>query len=167
MKQHRRLDDLSTGTSEKKITSPLTKFVLIAAGTLLVILGAVGVFVPVLPTTPFLLLAAAFYARSSRRLYHWLLSNRLFGEYVRKYREGRGLPLRLKILTILTLWLTIGSTALFAVSSLWGRLILFLIAAGVTLHLIMIKTSTQAPSPGPTDHASSSEEPGRDEVKKT
>ena len=125
-----------------KIISPLAKSVFIAAGTLFVILGAVGVFVPVLPTTPFLLLAAAFYARSSRRLYHWLLSNRLFGEYVRKYREGRGLPLRLKILTILTLWLTIGSTALFAVSSLRGRLILFLIAAGVTLHLIMIKTST-------------------------
>ena len=159
--------DLSTGTSEKKMVTPLTRSVLIAAGTLFVILGALGVFVPILPTTPFLLLAAVCYARSSSRLYHWLLNNRLFGEYIRNYREGRGLPLRLKILTILTLWLTIGSTALFAVSSLWARVLLFLIAAGVTLHLIMIKTSTWAPSPGPTDHACSSEEPGRDEVKKT
>ena len=167
MRKHQRLYDLSTGAAEKKMISPLTRSVLIAGGTLCVVLGVAGIFLPILPTTPFLLLAAVCYARSSSRLYHWLLNNRLFGEYIRNYREGRGLPLRLKILTILTLWLTIGSTALFAVSSLWTRVLLFLIAAGVTLHLIMIKTSTWAPSPGPTDHACSSEEPGRDEVKKT
>ncbi|MBN2408959.1 MAG: YbaN family protein, partial [Candidatus Aminicenantes bacterium] len=113
----------------------LTRSALIAGGTLSVALGAVGIFMPVLPTTPFLLLAAVCYARSSDRLYRWLLNNRWFGESIRNYREGRGLPLRLKILTILTLWLTIGISAFFAVSSLWCRIVLFLIMGGVTLHL--------------------------------
>ena len=138
------------------------RFLLIACGTLCVALGVLGIFVPVLPTTPFLLLAAICYARSSVRLYHWLLNNRWFGEYIKNYREGRGLPLRLKILTILTLWLTIGFTALFAVSALWGRFILLVITAGVTIHLVMIKTSTCGPNPRPADHARSSEKPGQD-----
>ena len=69
-------------------------------------------FVPVLPTTPFLLLAAICYARSSERFYHWLLNNRWFGEYLKNYREGRGIPLREKTLTVLALWLTIGFTTL-------------------------------------------------------
>ena len=119
----------------------MTRTLLIAFGTLSVILGVIGIFLPLLPTTPFLLLAAACYARSSDRLYRWLLNNRWFGEYIRNYREGRGLPLRLKILTILTLWLVIGFTALYAVSALWSRIILLAIMAAVTTHLVAIKTT--------------------------
>jgi len=141
MRKNRHLSDPSVHAAEEKTITPLTRFVLVTAGTICVFLGTLGIFLPVLPTTPFLLLAAACYARSSSRLYHWLLNNRWFGEYVRNYREGRGLPLRLKILTILTLWLTIGASALFAVSSAWIRAILFLIMAGVTVHLILIRTS--------------------------
>ena len=66
----------------------LKKNLLIAAGTLCVVLGVIGMFIPVLPTTPFLLLAAVCYGRSSKRFYHWLLTNRWFGEYIRNYREG-------------------------------------------------------------------------------
>ncbi|MGB7294198.1 MAG: YbaN family protein [Candidatus Aminicenantales bacterium] len=139
----------------------LTKSVLMVCGTLCVAFGAVGVFVPILPTTPFLLLAAICYARSSARLYHWLLNNRWFGEYIRNYREGRGLPLRLKILTILTLWLTIGLSAFFAVSSLWSRVILFLIMGGVTLHLVTIKTSPCVASRQRTRDVPSADEPDR------
>lgn len=165
MRRYRPLIDHSTGAAEKEVLTPLTRSLLITAGTACVVLGVVGIFMPILPTTPFLLLAAACYARSSSRLYHWLLNNRWFGEYLKNYREGRGLPLRLKILTIMTLGTTIGSTALFAVSSLWGRVVLFLIMAGVTVHLIMIKTSTGAPSPQRTDHDRSSEDPSRDDPK--
>jgi uncharacterized membrane protein YbaN (DUF454 family) len=113
---------------------------LIVLGTLCVGLGVIAVFLPVLPTTPFLLLAAICYARSSERFYHWLLSNRWCGEFIKNYREGKGIPLKLKILTILLLWLTIGSTAWLAVSQWWIRLILIGIAVVVTFHLVNIKT---------------------------
>lgn len=117
-----------------------TKALLIASGTLFVGLGVLGMFVPVLPTTPFLLLAAACYARSSKRFYHWLMTNRWFGAYIRNYREGRGLPLKQKILTLLLLWLTIGYAAWRVVPLWWLKLILVGIAAGVTIHLAKIPT---------------------------
>jgi uncharacterized membrane protein YbaN (DUF454 family) len=102
-------------------------------------------FLPVLPTTPFLLLAAVCYARSSERFYHWLLNNRWFGEFIRNYREGRGIPLREKTLMLTMLWLTISLTAIFFVSAWWIRLILLGIAIGVSLHLVKIKTYHRDP----------------------
>ena len=113
---------------------------LIVSGTLCVALGVLGIFLPVLPTTPFLLLAAVCYARSSRRFHHWLLTNRWCGEYIKNYREGKGIPRKQKITMVALLWLTIGSTALLAVSLWWVRLILLGMAVGVTAHLARIKT---------------------------
>lgn len=116
------------------------KTFLIILGTLCAGLGVLGIFLPVLPTTPFLLLAAICYSRSSKRFYYWLMNNRWCGEYIRNYREGRGIPLKQKMLMILILWLTIGSTAWLAVTLWWVRLILFAIAIGVTIHLLWLKT---------------------------
>ncbi|MCJ7763883.1 MAG: YbaN family protein [Dehalococcoidales bacterium] len=116
---------------------------LIIVGTVFVSLGIVGIFIPILPTTPFLLLAAAFYARSSQRFYHWLLSNRWFGAYIDNYRQKRGMPLKIKIVTVALLWITIGVSAAFAVQSLTVRIILVLIAVGVSIHILSIKTLKQ------------------------
>jgi uncharacterized membrane protein YbaN (DUF454 family) len=80
------------------------------------------------------------YARSSPRFYNWLLTNRWFGEYIRNYRAGHGIPLKQKILTSTVLWLTIGYTALWAVPLWWIQLILLAIATGVTIHLVRMKT---------------------------
>ncbi len=113
---------------------------LFAAGTLCTGLGIIGIFVPILPTTPFLLLAAACYVRSSERFYRWLTNNRVFGVYVRNYIEGRGMPLRIKILTIVLLWLAIGLSIAFAVQSLVIRIILVSVAVGVTVHIVLIRT---------------------------
>ncbi len=118
----------------------LTRTLLIISGTLCVALGILGMLLPVLPTTPFLLLAAICYARSSKRFYQWLITNRWFGEYIRNYREGRGIPLKQKVFTIFLLWLTIGYTAWFVVSLWWVKLILLGIAVAVTIHLTSVKT---------------------------
>jgi uncharacterized protein len=118
----------------------LLKPVLIVAGTLCVALGVLGIFLPLLPTTPFLLLAAACYARSSPRLLHWLNHNRWFGEHIRNYREGRGIPLREKILAIAAIWITIGLTVIFFVTQPWVKALLIVIALAVTVHLLRIKT---------------------------
>ena len=112
---------------------------LIGAGTLSTGLGIIGIFVPILPTTPFLLLAAACYMRSSERFYRWLTSNRIFGDYVKNYIEGRGMPAKIKIFTILLLWLTIGLSITFAVQSLVIRIVLLCVAAGVTTHIALIR----------------------------
>jgi hypothetical protein len=119
--------------------------VLVAAGVLFVGLGLVGVFVPVLPTTPFLLLAAACFARSSDRLHRWLLENRVFGEYLRRYRNGEGIPLASKVTTLVLLWATLGLSALVAVPPRlwWVRLVLLAVGLGVTTHILRIKTSRQ------------------------
>ena len=125
----------------------IKRIALMAGGTVAVALGVAGLFLPVLPTTPFLLLAAVCFSRSSKRFYDWLLSNRWCGAYIRNYREGRGITRRQKAIAILFLWLTIGYTAGFAVSLGWVRLVLLGIAAAVTLHLLWIKTFLPPDSP--------------------
>ena len=108
---------------------------LIAAG-----LAAAGVFLPLLPTTPFLLLAAACFARSSDRFYNALLSHRVFGPMITDYREKGGISARTKAVSISLLWLTISLSAFLAVSSWPLRGLLFLIAMLVTVHILSFKT---------------------------
>lgn len=118
----------------------IIRILLIATGTIFVALGILGMFLPILPTTPFLLLAAYCYARSSKRFYNWLITNRWCGEYIRNYKEGNGVTLKHKVMAISLLWLLNGYSVWFIVSSLWVRLILLAIAIGVTIHLLRIKT---------------------------
>lgn len=130
------------------------RYVLISLGLLSVGLALAGIFLPLLPTTPFLLLAAFFFARSSDRFYEWLHTNRWFGEYLRNYREGRGIPVREKVITISLLWIVIGLSAALAVSNWWIRGVLVAIAITVTVHLMRTKTyrsGSDPPSPNLLD----------------
>jgi len=112
----------------------------IILGTIFLILGVVGIFVPLLPSTIFLLLAAACYARGSQKFYNWLMNNRWLGSTIRDYREGRGILLRQKLLTMILLWLTIGSSAYYFVEQWWVKMILIGIAIGVSTHLMHVRT---------------------------
>ncbi len=116
------------------------RYLLIVLGTLSAALGLLGVLLPLLPTTPLLLLAAACYARSSRRFYLWLTTNRLFGSYIRDYREGRGIPALQRAITIVFLWLTISVTGVFFINAWWLRGLLLGVALGVTIHLVRMRT---------------------------
>ncbi len=113
---------------------------MIIAGSFFVGLGILGIFLPILPTTPFLLLAAACYAKSSERFYNWLINNKWLGNYIKNYREGKGVPLKVKVLSISFLWLTIGYSVVFAVNTFLIQVILILIAIGVTIHILSIRT---------------------------
>lgn len=126
--------------------TPRDKFiraVCIVLGSICVGLAAAGLVLPLLPTTPFLLLAAALYFRGSKRMYDWLLNNRYFGSYIRAYRAGQGLPRRAKISAVVLLWLTIGVTILFAIDSTWVRALLLVIASGVTIYLLRLPTFSE------------------------
>lgn len=128
---------------KRQITSNLSRRVLIIAGSFFVGLGILGIFLPLLPTTPFLLLAAACYVRASERFYNWLLNNKWLGNYIKNYREGKGIPLKGKVLSISLLWITIGYSVVFVVHIFLVRIILILIAIGVTIHILYIRTSKQ------------------------
>jgi len=133
-------DSGNPGTGRVPESNPVIRILLLASGTLCVVLGFLGMFLPVLPTTPFLLLAAFCFARSSERFYRWLMTHRWCGEYIRNYREGRGIPRRQKAQTLVLLWMTIGISACFFTAQWWLRIGLLLVAAGVTIHLVKMKT---------------------------
>ncbi|MEE8571104.1 MAG: YbaN family protein [Candidatus Bathyarchaeia archaeon] len=116
------------------------RILFIVAGTICLGLGALGIILPLLPTTPFLLLTAACYMRGSDRMYQWLLNNKWFGTYIRNYREGKGIPLRGKISALVLLWTTISFTAIFIISIGVIRVTLFIIAAIVSIYLIRLPT---------------------------
>ena len=117
----------------------LGRIMWIVAGTFFLITGLVGIVIPLLPTTPFLLLAAACYLRRSRRMYDWLLGNRIFGKYLKNYYEKRGVPTRVKIGSVIFLWCTIG-VSMILIDDLVIRIVLVMVAAGVTLHIAFLKT---------------------------
>jgi len=110
------------------------------AGTLSLVIGGVGIILPLLPTTPFLLLAAVCYARSSERWYRWLLYNRWFGSYIRNWHEGRGIPMKTKTLLILFLILTMGYSAAFVVPFFIGKVALIIVAVCVGVHILTLPT---------------------------
>lgn len=112
----------------------------IVLGSVSLALGVIGIFVPLLPTTPFLLLSAAAYFRGSPRLYNWLLDHKYFGTYIRNIREEHAIPLRAKIISITVMWLTIGHCVLLLGIPVWLRILLIAIAAGVTVHILSYKT---------------------------
>ncbi len=120
----------------------LKKGLFVVAGTISLGLGAIGVFVPLLPTTPLLLLSAACYFKGSRRMHHWILNNRWFGSYIKNYKEGRGIPLATKGFIVALLWVTITYSA-FLVDVFIVRIVLFAVAVAVTAHILTLPTPNQ------------------------
>lgn len=125
---------------ETKASQKLVRAFFFVAGTVSLVLGAVGIVLPVLPTTPFLLLALACYLRSSERMAHWMLNNKYFGKYIRNYKEGKGIPLKTKLFALTILWATIVFSAFFIIPLLIVQIILFAVAAAVTIHLARLPT---------------------------
>jgi hypothetical protein len=124
---------------DNKPRKKIVKALYFTGGTISLILGIIGIVLPILPTTPFLLLAAACYARSSEKFYHWLLNNRILGSYIRNYIEGRGMPIKVKIFTISMLWITILISIIFFIQIVWIKYLLIIIAIAVTVHIILIR----------------------------
>lgn len=130
----------------------MLKYLYLVAGTVSLALGIIGIFVPLLPTTPFLLLTAALYFRSSPTLYRRLLSHKYLGAHIRNFREYKAIPLSTKIVSLLLLWATMSYCALAVVETLWLRLFLAAVAVGVTWHILSYKTlHVSSQLSGPTD----------------
>ena len=117
------------------------------AGTICVVLGAIGIVLPILPTTPFLLAAAACYYKSSEKMHRWLLNNKWFGEYIRNYTEGKGLTRKTKITALTVLWITIILSTVFMLNRLLPaqlvlplQLVMIAVAVAVSIHILRLPT---------------------------
>jgi len=131
-------------TTETNTRQKIVRALFFVAGSVSLALGTIGIVLPLLPTTPLLLLALACYCRSSKRMTKWVLSNKYFGSYIRRYKEGKGIPIKTKIVAIAALWITISYSAFFIVNIWWiVQLILFAIAIAVSIHIIRLPTYRQ------------------------
>ena len=131
----------------KKQRDKLIRTLWFIAGTICLALGAIGIILPILPTTPFLLAAAACYCKSSDKMYRWLLNNKWFGEYIRNYKEGRGLPMKTKVIALAILWITIIFSTIFLLHHLLPtqlvlpmQLIMLIVAIAVSMHILKLPT---------------------------
>ncbi|MFD1415926.1 YbaN family protein [Oceanobacillus jeddahense] len=118
----------------------MKKAFFISCGSVSLGLGIIGIILPLLPTTPFLLLTAACYAKSSERLYQWLLENKYFGSYIKNYRAGKGIPLKAKITAVSVLWLSLSFTIFFIIPLVAVKILLALIGAYITGFILKQKT---------------------------
>jgi len=113
----------------------LKKFIFILLGTISLAVGVTAIFIPGLPTTPFLLLTAWLYTKSSERLYRWLISSRLIGPYILEFKKNKGMTRRTKIQAIGTMWVMITISTLFLIDGLLIKLIL--VALGIVGTVVM------------------------------
>lgn len=118
------------------IQQVMIKIILRIVGTISLILGIIGIALPILPTTPFLLLTAFCYLKSAPAWHKRLLESKHLGPYIKNFQENKCIPLRIKVYSISMLWLTTSISAIFFVSLWWVRALLFAIAVGVTIHIL-------------------------------
>jgi hypothetical protein len=126
-----------------RLPDPLRRAVYFGVGATSVALGVVGIFVPLWPTTCFLLLAGWCFARSSPRAERWLHENRLFGKYLRDYREKGVISPRVRFGSLSGLWLFIGISAVLLLEHLWAVALLLLVAVAVSAHLFALPTEAR------------------------
>ena len=131
--------DLDNSNQENEpidhVKSSVLRVLLIGVGSLALVVGLIGIVLPVLPTTPFLLVSAACYARSSNRFYMALLNNPYFGPYIRAWRLEHRIPLRAKILAVIMIVVTIGASIVFVIPVTAVKLLLAAIGLTVILYI--------------------------------
>ena len=131
------------GPGNNHVKNDLLRWILICCGWICIVAGVIGIFLPLVPTVPFLLLAVACFARSSERFHSWLVEHHYLGPLVRDYLNGTGIPLRAKRIAIGMIWVSLpASTFLFA-QVLWLKVLLMTIAISITLYLLFLPTSPE------------------------
>ena len=132
--------DGTPSSENREFGGKVKKGALFLLGTVFLIFAGIGIFLPILPTTPFLLLSAGCYYKSSRRMHNWMMHNKWFGDYIRNYSEGKGISMKAKFFTLSLLWAFILYSIFVIASDLVVQFILLAIAIGVTIHIIKLPT---------------------------
>lgn len=128
-------------TEPREDPSRLVRAVFIVLGTVSLVLGVIGILLPLVPTTPFLLLTAACYARGSARLNRWLVTHPRLGPYINDWRRDHSVPRRAKVTAIAMVWVSFGLAVYFVVDSLWARIVYLAIVVAVTAFLASLRST--------------------------
>lgn len=123
------------------VKSDFLRWLLICCGWVSILAGVVGIFLPLVPTVPFLLLAAVCFGKSSLRFHSWLIGHNHLGPLIRDYLQGGGIPLRAKRIAIGMVWVSFPASAFFLMKVEWLSILLIAIAAGITLYLLRLPTA--------------------------
>lgn len=116
------------------------KYLLIIFGSISLTMGIIGIFLPILPTTPFLLLAASLYIRSSQKLYTWLINQKYLGPYIRNFHEYHAIPIRAKIVSVSMVWITLIYCSIMISEQVWIRISFIFLAIAITWHILSYRT---------------------------
>lgn len=135
-------------STNRHVKSEILRGILIGCGWLFIAAGCIGIFLPLVPTVPFLLLAAACFARSSERFHSWLIEHDRLGPLIREYLHHGRIPLRAKRMAIGMVWISFPASAYLFVPVLWLKIVLLVIAASITLYLLALPTAPPADSNG-------------------
>lgn len=122
------------------VINEMKRKLLIFVGSLSLGLGLLGIALPLLPTTPFLLLSATCYFHGSDKLYSWLMAHPKLGPYIRSFRDDKAIPLRAKVVSVSLVWLTLLYCIFFVVNPLWLKILLFLLAIAISWHILSFAT---------------------------
>ena len=115
----------------------------LTCGFLFTFFAFLGVLLPVVPTTPFLIVAAACFYRSSGRFYNMIMYNRYFGHYLQDYRSGKGIPLRVKIMALVFLWISTLVSVFIFIPYLWLEILVIAVDVAITVHLYLVRTKQE------------------------
>jgi hypothetical protein len=130
-------------TEFKHPSKKIIKYLLAALGLISLSLGVIGIFIPLLPTTPFLLLSAALFMKSSKRLYDWLLNHKYLGIYLKNYLHHKTISKQSKISSLSLLWITITISVIFFTEKIIFKIVLLAIAIAVTIHILSFKSKNE------------------------
>lgn len=128
-------------STNKQVKNTFLRWILISCGWIAVAGGVVGVFLPLVPTVPFLLLAVACFSKSSERFHSWLVDHNNLGPLLRDYLRGVGIPLRAKTIAIGMVWVSFPATTILFARDFWLKTLLITVAVGVTLYLLYLPTA--------------------------
>ena len=131
---------------KKTVTGSLKKGIYLIVGSISLAAGLVGVFLPIIPTTPFILLSAWCFFRSSERLYQWVISNERFGPTIKNFHGGKGITKKMKTRAIVMMWLTISLSVYFYINNIYLIALLYIIAIGVSIYLYKLPTMKEQDS---------------------
>lgn len=119
----------------------MKKYVIFTVGCILIVIASIGLFLPILPTTPFVILSAMCFSISSEKAYRLLVKNRFFGPYIENYKNGSGVTVAAKVRGIIMLWVLLIISAI-AMHKLWSSIMFAVIGSAVTIHLLLLKTKS-------------------------
>jgi uncharacterized protein len=132
---------MHTEPNKNHVKSAFLRWVLISCGWISIACGVIGIFLPIMPTVPFLLLAAACFAKSSERFHRWLMDHNHLGPLLHDYLKGAGIPLRAKLMALSMIWVSFPTSVVLFAEALWLKVLLIAAAVAVSSYLLSLPTA--------------------------